>query len=437
VSTSKGVRELNQLERRQLLALIGKNLNQAAMAGSSFRVADGNMQEGEMETGTFYAKAKPDPKKINELEEEAGIQFNVRPVSGGFVGEIISFTGTPDADKINKAFEKVFGKDKKMTYTEAYWKSDYVENNEYEDLINGIEKGVSGGMEETGSTRKFVRNIPNIEERLSNIAKARDADYTKITNQPYIKKLSGLTKENLPEADKPTEIKNPKSEFTIVRELDPKLIDELLKTRGGIKGFQESMQSSMAPLPPSTKRQMFIQLNDKIMSKYGFDKTDKDVNTMPPEELKKLQQKYFVKQDAIDYIVSAAYDVIGGPTTYPGRDTIFALDDEGLPVAAVKLGTGDIPYEGRQEAIVITEAGSLFPKAFDQIIQQVKAKAKEQGKKFIVAEDLTTEQGFEALKRRGFKPTTSKKYKKFEGKLVRRPSGGRKVKQKNLVLEIE
>jgi hypothetical protein len=205
VNTSKGLRELNPLERRQLLALIGKNLNQAAMAGSSFRTIDtGPIREGEMETGTFYAKAKPDSKKIAELEKEAGIQFNVRPVSGGFVGEIISFTGAPDAVKINNAFEKVFGKDKEMTYTKAYWKSDYVENNEYEDLINGIENSIGRGVEETGTTRKFVRNIPNIEERFSNVAKARDADYTKITNQPYVKKLSGLTKENLPETDKPT-----------------------------------------------------------------------------------------------------------------------------------------------------------------------------------------------------------------------------------------
>jgi len=225
--------------------------------------------------------------------------------------------------------------------------------------------------------------------------------------------------------------------YTLSRELDPKLLDEMLVMRGGVKGFEESMGRDNAPLPSSTKRQMFIRYNEKIMDKYGFDKTDRDRDTIPPEELKKLQQKYFTKQDAVDYIVSAAYDVIGGQTKQPNKDTIFALDNEGLPVAAVKMGLGDLAGKGRIEGIAIKEAGSLFPEAFDMVIEEAKKVAKENGKKFLVAEDLTSDDAYNAFKKRGFKPVTNKKFDIFEGKLVYRPGGGKKVKQKNLVFELD
>jgi len=231
---------------------------------------------------------------------------------------------------------------------------------------------------------------------------------------------------------------DPQSKYTLSRELDPKLLDEMLIMRGGVKGFQESMQRDNAPLPPSTKRQMFIRYNEKIMDKYGFDKSDKDIDTMPPEELKKLRQKYFVKQDAVDYIVSAAYDVIGGKKERPNEDTIFALDDEGLPVAAVKMGMGNLFGKGRMEGIAIEEAGSLFPEAMDMVIEEAKKVAKKNDKKFLVAEDLTSDAAYNSFIKRGFKPAKSKKFNNmFEGRLVYRPGGGRKVKQKNLVFELE
>jgi hypothetical protein len=183
---------------------------------------------------------------------------------------------------------------------------------------------------------------------------------------------------------------------------------------------------------------MFPILADKLVGKYKFDQTDKyeKFEDIPKDELEVLQKKYRTRLDAIDYIVSAVYDVIGGQKSYKDRDTIFAVDDEGLPVAAVKLGGGEISGPNVKNTIVIEEAGSVFPEAMDKVLEDVKALAKERGLKFVVAEDLTSDASYKAFQKRGFKPTTSAKYKQFKGKKIRRPNG-RVAYQKNLVLEIE
>ena len=228
------------------------------------------------------------------------------------------------------------------------------------------------------------------------------------------------------------------NKFNIAYELDPKLIDEMLVARGGTKKFQERMKTMAAPMPASTKDKMFPILADKLMAKYKFDQTDKyeKFEDIPKDELEILQKKYRTKLNAIDYIVSSVYDVIGGKKSNTERDTIFAVDNDGLPVAAVKLGSGEISGAKAKKTIAIEEAGSVFPEAMDRVLEDVKKLAKERGLKFIVAEDLTTDEGYEAFKKRGFKPTTSEKYKMFKGKKIRRPNG-KVAYQKNLVFELE
>ena len=241
--------------------------------------------------------------------------------------------------------------------------------------------------------------------------------------------------EEQPTENVPTQEDN---KFKIAYELDPKLIDEMLVARGGTKAFQEKMKTMAAPMPASTKDKMFPILADKLMAKYKFDQTDKyeKFEDIPKDELEILQKKYRTKLNAIDYIVSSVYDVIGGKKTNTERDTIFAVDNDGLPIAAVKLGSGEISGAKAKKTIAIEEAGSVFPEAMDRVLEDVKKLAKERGLKFIVAEDLTTDEGYEAFKKRGFKPTTSEKYKMFKGKKIRRPNG-RVAYQKNLVFELD
>ena len=202
VTTAKGPMPLTEEQRLQALALVGKNLNQAAMASSNFKA--GEVTEGRMATGQIYVQAPVDQAKIQELHKETGYDYNITPVAGGFVGSVISFDGTPDEAKIAKSFEKVFGKDAEMRYIESSWKGDYLEAKDYDRYIDGIQRSDIEGMEGTGSARKYRRDLDSITQKIQAIGQARDADYSKLSSQPYVKKLSGLTKENLPETAKPT-----------------------------------------------------------------------------------------------------------------------------------------------------------------------------------------------------------------------------------------
>ncbi len=345
------------------------------------------------------------------------------------------FTNKQFIDIISKAVNEVFPGE--QTVRLKYFASDgnYIAN-DWSKNLNGEDYIRTIGQAGPDIQKRVLDLLPTLIQKKYQLDKGFGEKHNLSTNESinsnYRKKITpGSSGSGSAE---PVE---KKSKYTLSRELDPKLLDEMLMMRGGVKGFEESMQRDNAPLPPSTKRQMFIRYNEKIMDKYGFDKTDKDPETMPPEELKKLRQKYFTKQDAVDYIVSAAYDVIGGKKELPNEDTIFALDDEGLPVAAVKMGMGNLFGKGRMEGIAIEEAGSLFPEAMDMVIEEAKKVAKENGKKFLVAEDLTSDAAYNAFIKRGFKPAKNKRFNIFEGKLVYRPGGGRKVKQKNLVLELE
>lgn len=208
VTTAKGPMPLTEEQRLQALALVGKNLNQAAMASSNFKA--GEVTEGRMATGQIYVQAPVDQAKIQELHKETGYDYNITPVAGGFVGSVISFDGAPDKAKIAKSFEKVFGKDAEMRYIKSSWKGDYLEAKDYDRYIDGIQRSDIEGMEGTGSARKYRRDLDSITKKIQAIGQARDTDYSKLRAQPYLKKLSGLTKENLPETDKPKKVEKKK-----------------------------------------------------------------------------------------------------------------------------------------------------------------------------------------------------------------------------------
>ena len=220
--------------------------------------------------------------------------------------------------------------------------------------------------------------------------------------------------------------------------LQPKLLDDMLKLQGGVKGFDEIFKRS-APMPGSTKKKMYDQLSEIIDNKYNLSRfpEGESPETVTEERLKYLQNTSSKRFKAIDYIVSAAYDVIRGPTK--GRnlsDTIFVTDDEGLPMAAAKIELKfSSPKTYSTDALTITEAGSIFRNAGDQLFDAIIKRAKDEGKRFVVAEDLTSPEALEALKKRGFKLPTTKALKPFKGRKISRPSG-RVAYQKNLVLDL-
>ena len=240
------------------------------------------------------------------------------------------------------------------------------------------------------------------------------------------------------QTEKLLEKKDTKS-LTTQNFLDDKLMDELLVMRGGIEGFKKRMSGPMAPMPASTKAKMEMELQNKLFDKYKINEYPEGET---PETVTKERQDYLIhtynkRLAAIEYITSVAYDVIGRKD----KDSLLVVDEDGLPLAGAKIA---IPGSGRinqsdvfsKDALVIVEAGSVFREAGDQLFNDIIQKAKDEGKKYVVAEDLTSEGALQAMKDRGFRTPTTKDTKKFKGKKIRRPNG-RSAVQKNLVYVIK
>jgi len=220
--------------------------------------------------------------------------------------------------------------------------------------------------------------------------------------------------------------------------LDDDLMDQLLVMRGGIKGFQENMSGDFPKMPASTKDKMEMELQKKLFDKYKINEYPEGESPETVNEFRKkyLEDTYFKNLGAIEYITSVAYDVIGRKD----KDSILVVDEDGLPIAGAKIsipGTSQVNTSDiyHRDSVVIQEAGSIFKDAGDQLFNDIIKKAKEEGKRFVVAEDLTSPEALEAMKKRGFRTTTTKDTKKFKGKKIRRPNG-RSAVQKNLVLDL-
>ena len=179
---------------------------------------------------------------------------------------------------------------------------------------------------------------------------------------------------------------------------------------------------------------MYSELFDKMSKKYNVAHypEGETPETVSEERKEQLMNTYNKRAEAIDYITSAAYDVIHGAN----KNTIFVVDEDGLPIAAAKI---ELNFSGpttfAKDALTIVEAGSVFRKAGDQLFNNIIQRAKDEDKRFIVAEDLTSTEALEALKKRGYELPTTKETKRFKGRKIHRPSG-RVAYQKNLVLDL-
>jgi hypothetical protein len=251
------------------------------------------------------------------------------------------------------------------------------------------------------------------------------------------KLVRGIGDNNPPSSieEEPTESKS----LTTQNFLNDDLMNDLLTIRGGIEGFKKNMASEFPKMPASTKNFMEQELQKKLFDKYKLDKYPEGESPETVNEFRKkyLEDTYFKNLGAIEYITSVAYDVIDEKP----KDSILVVDEDGLPIAAAKIslpGKKDMINVSdmyHKDALVIVEAGSIFKNAGDQLFNDIIQKAKDEGRRFVIAEDLTSPEALEAMKKRGFRTTTTKDTKKFKGQKIRRPNG-RSAVQKNLVLDL-
>ena len=137
-------RSLTGDEISQVLAFIGKNLNQAAMAASLFQDTD-----GEGDTKSIFIKSKDALDEsvgvlINEKLNEDGMDFslNIKQTPNGNVINInphFSEDGmvAPDAEKVGEIIEQFFGTNIANQYKNSY-ESSYIEDSDYDSIIRRI-----------------------------------------------------------------------------------------------------------------------------------------------------------------------------------------------------------------------------------------------------------------------------------------------------------
>jgi hypothetical protein len=186
--------QLTDDQRKFVLSVLGKNLNQAATASSNFFTVEEGMEQSDqevMQTTSFYVpNTKFDRKQLQEVHRLSGYDFNVVPVTGGFVLDTISFEGKPDNEKVEKALNTVFGGDLKVGIIDTVWYGDYIESNQYEENINDfIQNDTRANQEAELTTESFI----DIFSKIENISKKRDEGYQAILNST---KVINLLKKN-------------------------------------------------------------------------------------------------------------------------------------------------------------------------------------------------------------------------------------------------
>ena len=198
----------------------------------------------------------------------------------------------------------------------------------------------------------------------------------------------------------------------------------------GLEGFKKEQAGDFPKMPHQYKKYMNYVLEDKLIKKYPNIFEQKNI------------------EDAIFYMFTPIYSDmankaygrevdLGDPSAkeLPGIKKIFALDDEGLPLAAASYDTSD------KDAYKIMEVGSLHKGSLDMLLATIKKQAIDKNKKYLILEDLSSKESYNAFKARGFKPIPKHLKEKYGGGIVNRPSWRllkkHVVKSKNLYMPLE
>ena len=198
---------LNKKFREALLSILGKALNQEAMASSVHSVVPENyvLKGNEKATSKVHVLGKiPTTAQQVELTKDIGQSLNIEPVPGGYVIEINSFDGRIDDNIINDALDKI-DPNADGTIWNAVWDGDYTVakpdedgNITYEQAIKEIKNEIKTGYYERMGGTKSAENLDdNISSAISKIEKVvaeRNEKY-----KAFIEKHKG-------KIEKPTEV---------------------------------------------------------------------------------------------------------------------------------------------------------------------------------------------------------------------------------------
>jgi hypothetical protein len=178
--------KLDKSEINVLLAILGKELDQAAMAASLFTPVDGK--------GDTFRILIPNKtvseEEISAFDRAVGYPINFFQAANGGVLEINvgGYDTKPTLDVVKNAIMDVFG-DVKAKYIESGYDSTYITKDKvpyaqsYEEVIDEFRESKFGGSDQAGLRTAFDRIIEQEANRLQSIASTRNKKFKEFTEE--------------------------------------------------------------------------------------------------------------------------------------------------------------------------------------------------------------------------------------------------------------
>jgi len=336
---------------------------------------------------------------------------------------------------------KIGGKQFIQKYGLATWtaiNSIDTQNQEFEKNIKDIDEGKEEETTGTELSTEVKEEPPKLPEEeppkgpdIGTELATEAAIQTKKVLEDKESDVSEQTKKLLGTA------KEYKGPIKITDRLSMDLIKDLTKNFNlgqygtGLEGFKNEQTESGLRMPYQYKGRMEEVLHDKLYKKYPdiFNEQKNAVDAV-------FYMFTPIYKDMADKAYGREVD-LGDPSAkqLPGIKKIFALDDEGLPLAAASYDTSG------KDAYKIMEVGSLHKGSLDMLLATIKKQAIDENKKYLILEDLSSKESYNAFKARGFKPIPKHLKEKYGGGIVTRPSWRllkkHTVKSKNLYMPLE
>ena len=178
--------KLDKSEINVLLAILGKELDQAAMAASLFTPVDGN--------GDTFRILIPNKTvledEISAFDKAVGYPINFYQAPNGGVLEINvgGYETKPTIDQVQNAIMNVFG-NVKAKYIESGYDSTYITKDKvdyaqsYEEIINEFRESKLGGSDKARLRTAFDSIVEQETSRLKSIAERRNKRFEEFTEE--------------------------------------------------------------------------------------------------------------------------------------------------------------------------------------------------------------------------------------------------------------
>jgi hypothetical protein len=186
---AKPWQQLNADQRMGMLAVLGKHLNQAAMASSKFT----ETTPDQADTFSVFVQnydGAVDLKSVAELEKSLGYPLNVEQVPNGYTIDINigGFDTKPTLDRVMEALHGSPLSNQDVTVIPMKYDSDFIMEDSYDDLIKKVKKDADKARKawelrkaNRSGSGKGLPALSSVIAQIKQVARERDKDLAEWT----------------------------------------------------------------------------------------------------------------------------------------------------------------------------------------------------------------------------------------------------------------